>query len=177
MGVARLFIFVEGADDKRFFERIVKPEIVKKFSPVQIIEYSHMPQKKVSQFLRSIEMMKAVYLLVSDNDHSPCIFERKEKLLKRFRKLDLNQTQVVVEEIESWYLAGLKNSNLKKYQIKSFRNTDNLTKEQFQKLRPKRFRTNLEFMLELLNQFSIETAIKKNRSFDYFVEKYLRTNN
>ncbi len=173
MGVARLFIFGEGADDKRFFERIVKPEIGKKFSPVQIIEYSHMPQKKVSQFLRSIEMMKAAYILVSDNDHSPCIFDRKVKLLKKFQNLDSDRTQVVVEEIESWYLAGIENSGIKRYGIKSFRNSDNMTKELFQKLRPKRFRTNLEFMLELLNHFSIETAIKKNRSFDYFVEKYL----
>jgi len=55
LGVARLFIFVEGADDKRFFERIVKPEIVKKFSPVQIIEYSHMPQKKCRSFCEALK--------------------------------------------------------------------------------------------------------------------------
>lgn len=46
-------------------------------------------------------------------------------------------------------------------------------KEKFRSLKPKKFATQVEFMLELLNLFSIDTARKKNRSFDYFYRKYL----
>ena len=79
---------------------------------------------------------------------------------------------VVVKEIESWYLAGLDNKVCKQLKIKNFPNTEKVTKEEFNSLIPKKFTSRIDFMLEILKNFSIEIAKKKNTSFRYFVEKY-----
>ncbi|MHC4361138.1 MAG: hypothetical protein ACYSTN_10185, partial [Planctomycetota bacterium] len=84
---------------------------------------------------------------------------------------DINNVIVIVKEIESWYLAGLDSKNCKKLGIKVFRKTDNITKEQFDKLRPRKFNSRIDFMIEILKRFSMETAKRKNKSFDYFIAK------
>lgn len=46
MEYKRLFIWVEGPDDVRFFERIIKPRFGDKYDFVQIIPYATMKGKK-----------------------------------------------------------------------------------------------------------------------------------
>ena len=48
--------------------------------------------------------------------------------------------------------------------------TDELTKEDFNRLIPRRFDSRIDFMFEILKSFSIETAARRNNSFDFFVE-------
>ena len=85
---------------------------------------------------------------------------------------------IVKKEIESWYIAGLSDTNLKKLKIKLTAKgkkgdiTGNMTKEKFNKLMPKRFDSRIDFMLEILNQFSLNTAKKRNKSFSYFISKH-----
>ena len=80
---------------------------------------------------------------------------------------------VVVRGIESWYFAGLDNIRSKKLKIRrNFENTNNLTKEQFKTLIPKSFDSEIDFMIEILNLFSIEIAKNKNDSFKHFLEKF-----
>ena len=97
----RLYIFVEGVDDERFIERIIKPEI------------------------------------------------------------------------ESWYLSGLKDEDSKKLTNSPFKTTDDINKEQFNLLQSKKFSSRIEFKIEILNNFSIDIAKRKNRSFKYFMEKFV----
>lgn len=79
---------------------------------------------------------------------------------------------MVVKEIEGWYLAGLGNTEAEKFKIRTFSETDTITKEQFNALIPKTFDSRIDFMLEILRIFSIEIAKQKNRSFRYCIEKY-----
>jgi len=79
---------------------------------------------------------------------------------------------VVVKEIEGWYLAGLDNKVCKQFKIDSFANTDNVTKEKFNALIPKKFTSRVDFISEILKNFSIEIAKQKNNSFQYFAKKY-----
>ena len=51
--------------------------------------------------------------------------------------------------------------------------TDTVTKEQFYNLMPKKFDSKIDFMREILKNFSIEIAKKKNKSFKYFVENMI----
>ena len=44
-----LFIFVEGKDDKEFFERIIKPKLNIKYDTIQIVEYSNLSDKKINE--------------------------------------------------------------------------------------------------------------------------------
>jgi hypothetical protein len=81
----------------------------------------------------------------------------------------------VIKEIESWYLAGLTAKDLEKLNIDyKKKKTDNLTKEQFNRLIPKKFISRIDFMQEVLKHFHLETAKQNNQSFKYFLEKYIQ---
>ncbi|MDI6767583.1 MAG: hypothetical protein QME52_12240, partial [Bacteroidota bacterium] len=54
----------------------------------------------------------------------------------------------------------------------TFKDTDDTTKEQFNRLIPEKYDSRIDFMSEILNNFSFKTAKRKNRSFKYFIEKY-----
>ena len=67
MGYKRLYIFVEGADDARFFGDAVKPKFEEKYNWVEIISYANMKKEKVKNFLKSIKAMSdSSYLFIAD---------------------------------------------------------------------------------------------------------------
>ncbi len=173
MAYKGLFILVEGLNDKRFFDKIIKPKLKKKYDSVEVIQYANLKKEKLKRFLRSIEKMKANYLYVGDINSTSCVIKKKQKIQGKFRNIDKGKIIVVIKEIESWYLAGLNDKNSKKLRIRFLKNTEKVTKDQFKMLIPKKFDSEIDFRLEILKFFSIETAKQKNKSFKYFVNKML----
>ena len=169
-----LFIFVEGEDDKRFFNEILSPKFRKKYDNIMIIRYSEIEKEKVDNFIKSIKAMGADYIYLTDINNSPCITAKKEETHSKYKNIDNDKMIVVIKEIESWYLAGLDNKVCRQLKINNFADTDNVTKEKFNALIPKKFTSRIDFMSEILKYFSIEIAKQKNNSFQYFVEKYDR---
>jgi hypothetical protein len=135
----RLFIWVEGADDQRFFEQVVKPLFEQKYDWVEVRTYAKHSGEYITKFIRSIKAMEADYIFVADIDSAPCITARKERLQETYKNVDEDKTLVVIQEIESWYLAGLNDANAKRLGLPVFNATDSITKEQFDPLIPKRF--------------------------------------
>lgn len=172
MGYRRLFIWVEGGDDLRFFATIIKSKLEKKYNFVNIIPYATMKKEKIENFLRSIKAMSADYVYVTDINDAPCITARKQEVLDRLRNIDENRIVVVIKEIESWYISGLGSPQCKNLRISTLTSTDNITKEQFNNLFPKELYSRIQFMLEILGYFSIQIAKRKNKSFKYFIEEY-----
>lgn len=170
---SKLFIFIEGDDDERFFNRIIIPMFEKRYDKVQLWKYAQKKNEKIQQFLKSIQAMNADYIYVADNNGSPCITDRKQRIENDFQNIDKNKILVVVKEIESWYLAGIDNESSKNFGIKSFSNTEHINKSAFDDLKPKRFNFRIDFMSEILKLFCIETAKMKNGSFSHFVENYV----
>jgi len=167
MSYKELYIWVEGNDDERFFKRIIEPMLQKKYDNIYIIAYSQMKKEKRKSFLKSIKSMGADYIFVTDIDKSPCVTARKEEFEEFKYIIDKGKIVVVVKEIESWYLAGL---DTKKIKIPHFELTDDITKEEFNKLISGNSR--IDSMLKILNNFSIEMAKQRNKSFKYFIDKY-----
>ena len=185
-----LYILVEGGDDARFFERVVRPLFEDEFGHVQLWQYSQQEKEKVNTFLDSIRVMQAAGIadlkIVADLDESPCVTDRKERILSGFRSLSAGQSPgqpsgpysstrilIVCMEIDSWYLAGLNDEECKRMGLPAtLDNTDHISKEQFLSLMPDRFDSKAEFMLEVLRVFDHETARSKNSSFRYFMQKY-----
>ena len=185
-----LYILVEGGDDARFFERVVRPMFEDEFGHVQLWQYSQQEKEKVNKFLDSIRAMQgggiADLIIVADLDESPCVTDRKERIPSGFRSLSAGQSPgqptgpfsstrilIVCREIESWYLAGLNDEECKRLGLTTtLDNTDRISKEQFLDLMPDRFDSKSEFMLEILREFDHETARSKNSSFRYFMQKY-----
>lgn len=170
----RLFILVEGNDDERFFERIIKPEFQKIYDHVQFYQYACQPPKRTENFIKSVDAMNADYIIAADINHSPCVTQKKETLIsKKIRNVEKDKIIVVVKEIESWYMAGLEEESKEALGFKRGESsTDDLSKEHFNRLMPKKYISRIEFMQEILKYFKKKTAVKNNTSFAYFFKKY-----
>ncbi len=168
-----LFIWVEGVDDQRFFERVVKPGLEKIYDCVKIIKYAHMKKEKIVDFLNSIKSMHADYIFVTDINSSPCVKAKKSELKNQIANIDESKIIIVIKEIESWYLAGLDDIGFKKLGFKKYKNTNDIIKERFNNMCQKNFGSRVDCMIELLKCFSLEVARQKNGSFNYFCQKYM----
>ena len=168
-----MYIFVEGERDRLFFDEIIKPMIGEEYDLVEVTEWAQERKGKIDNYLKSIksENWNADYILVTDMD-TPCVTAKKEEIQKRFRNVDQDKIIVVRKEIESWYLAVLKDDRCEKLGVSLFAATDEITKEQFGGVIPTKFDSDIDFMQEILKSFDIETAKRKNKSFRYFVKKY-----
>lgn len=172
----RIYIFVEGNDDELFFKTIIAPMLEKQYRSVEIIKFAQMKKVKIEQFIFSINTLKFDYLLFSDIDYHRSVNQKKKYIKERFSNIDDELMYVVIKEIESWYLAGLNDSTCRELQISVFKNTNEVVKEEFNLLYHRKFKSRIDFMLEVLKNYSISTAIKKNDSFAFFADNILNFN-
>lgn len=168
----RLFILVEGNDDERFFKRIIVPLFLSRYDSVELIMYAGMKSEKVCRFTRSITSLHNDLILVADIDQAPNVWVKKEILKQRFCTVDTDQIFVIIQEIESWYLAGLDDPASKRLGLRPLHSTNHVTKEIFNKKIPRAYSSRLPFMFDILNNYSIPAAKEKNRSFRHFMATY-----
>ena len=168
----RLFILVEGEDDIRFFGRIIKPIFVPRYESVEIMAYACIKREKVNNFLKSVRQMGNDYIFVADVDQERSVRDKKQILYYWFHDIDGGSTVIVIKEIESWYYAGLAESGRQALGLPALPTTDDLTKEDFNELIPLKFDSRIDFMFEILKFFSLETAVRTNRSFKFFSDRY-----
>lgn len=178
MEYKQLYIFVEGPDDERFIHNVILPLLEGNYNHIKIIKYATLTKSTLENFVKSCNKQPSTdYLFLCDmdarGDKKLCITKRKDRELALHSFLNANKIIVVREEIESWYFAGIQSQKLEKYKIKRFDDTQVLTKEHFEKLIPKGFITSSDFMVEILKEYSLEDAITKNKSLEYFVLKHL----
>jgi hypothetical protein len=170
-----LYIFVEGDRDEDFFERIAKPRLVDRYNKIIIIKYAQKRIEYINSYIRSILSMNADYIFIADIDNSPCKTAKKEELRRKIPNLEQNKIIIVVKEIESWYLAGLDEKACKKLRIRCFDNTDSITKQNFKHIYSNSIhsrRPEIDFYLNIIENYSIDIAKRKNRTFRYFCDKF-----
>ncbi len=171
MPYKQLWVFVEGSDDERFFKRVIKPTLSTQYDSIRVWQYAQQPTKNTKNFLNAIQAMNARYFFLGDINNSPCATAKKEKIRTQYKKsVNTDNVIIVIKEIESWYLAGLDAKACRKLGIKAFRNTNNVTKEDFNNLIPEKY-ARIDFMTEVLNRFSVEIGKRKNLSFAHFMKK------
>jgi hypothetical protein len=168
----RLFILVEGEDDVRFFGRIIKPLFVSRYESIEIIPYACIKRAKVNNFLKSVRQMNNDYIFVADIDSERSVRDKKQILYYHFDNISGHSIVIVIKEIESWYYAGLSAIAARDLGVEARLATDEMFKEEFNGLMPPGFDSRIDFMFEILKSFSLETAVLKNRSFRFFVERY-----
>jgi hypothetical protein len=139
---------------------------------MQVIQYAQDPPKKTNKFLKSVKSSGDEFVLVKDINDAPCIRASKSKVTSKY---DLAQSNViiVVKEIECWYLCGLDSQCCTKLRMqKRLANIDNMTKEDFDRLIPNDM-TRIEFMRQILEKYDVATGRQKNKSFRYFLKKWV----
>lgn len=173
MSYRRLFVWVEGPDDLRFFETLAKPVLARRYNWIDIVQYACMKDEKVRDFITSINAMNADYLFARDIDTFPCASAAKVDAVSHVANLDPTRIIVVKREIESWYLAGLNRKSARRLGLEHQGDTEAVTKEGFNDLIPRRFTSRVDFMIEVLKSATIADARRNNGSFDYFSKKHM----
>ena len=169
----RLFVFVEGRDDDRFFDAAIRPLITNRYDHIEIRQYAERKRAWVGRFLRSISQMGADYIFIGDFDGGPCITLKKESLMTRYGGLEFERIYIAKAEIESWYYAGLDEEQCSSLGLHHFDGTESLTKEQFDAQIPIASQTRTEFMVELLSRYDHTTARRQNSSVEYIHRKFV----
>ena len=176
-----ILVFLEGTDDKLFFEHIIKSLLKKTFKHVKIIPFANEKSEKIRKIIYTAKKQHFSLLIVVDHNDAPCITYVKEKFFKRFNVHEiLRNTKIIIvvkKSIESWYLAGADSKKMKiprrsKQQMakllkKCMYDTQNIGKQEFNAIIPKGFPRAL-FLSEILKSFNLEKAKKRNESFAYF---------
>jgi hypothetical protein len=159
-----LFIFVEGQDDKRFFEKIILPILKGKYVFISIRTYANEKNKELAQFIRSLKQMNTDYIFVVDkNSEYGCITTKKKDVQKSY-DVEVDKIIVVIKEIESWYLAGLNEEQTKKFGLPILEHTENVGKKKFEEYRRNcKIHNRKDLMTEILKNFSIKTAKQKKQ--------------
>jgi hypothetical protein len=97
---------------------------------------------------------------------------KKAVLKSRFCALSDDRIIVIIQEIESWYLAGLDDASQKQLSLRHYTTTNHITKEIFNRMVPSFYKSRIAFMIEILEHFSVAVAKERNRSFMYFCSRF-----
>jgi len=179
MGYTRMTIWVEGPDDVRFFERIIKPIVHRSYDFVEVRPYATLKDSKLIGFIHSIDSVaqspgiRYDYILQRDLDDAPCFTEARSRWAVRIPCCKPGRIVVPKGEIEAWYLGGVAPTQCNALGIQCIGNTDGITKESFNALIPKRFSSRIDFMNELLRSYDIDLATANNASFHYLIRDFL----
>ena len=168
----RLNVLVEGLDDVRFFERVLVPLLKERYRAVRLVPYACLRRTAVDNLLRGFARLGEAYVIVADIDTAPSVRSKKRVVLARFAEAEPGAIAVVVMEIESWYLAGADDGFLAGSGLAPPPSTDDLTKEGFNALIPRRYVSRVGFMLDLLNGYSLERGAERNRSLGFFLSRF-----
>ena len=197
----KLYIFVEGKTDIQFFERILNREINKKFDEFKCIAYVENKFNERATIKRIIKNKNNNFIFYPDLDDKfskKKIQDKKKevaknyfnigspkskdkKYIKKNKKLkddkliklsDIeNKMFVIVQMIESWYLAGFDKNFCNNKNIDFIQETEDITKGTFSKIAKTLNKDKIEFKEMLLansENFSITEACNRNNSFDKF---------
>ena len=168
-----IYALLEGEDDERFLNRIVRAELEKKYSRVKVYKYAQTTRNDLEKFVSSLKKSGTAYIFFSDMDRVACYTKKKEQIASKIAKnVDVARIAVVKAEIESWYLAGLDHRNAESLEIWYSGNTESMTKEDFARMHEK-YSSKIDFMTDILKKFSIDIAKTRNKSFRYFCDKFL----
>lgn len=158
-----IYILVEGPDDVRFFEGVVKPRLDDAVGAglSQVVSYSGWTKEKLEHFIRGAIRIGG-YLLVRDQDQHACVTAAKGAITRRVEGLDPTKIQIVTREIEGWYIAGSDPESLRRHGLHELA-CDTATKEAVDA--HCRNLTRIEWMTESLRTFSHPLAVANSQSF------------
>jgi hypothetical protein len=165
--MSRLFFYVEGQDDSRFIEFVVKP-LITQYDSVHTVMYAQSKLKDVERELKTIKELGDHLIFMGDQDDEPSVTVRVAELRAKYT-IPVNFPVIIVcREIEGWYLAGVPDlSNKQLWNGSPTVDVNTLTKEDFNRGKPTRFYIRQSWMIELLKKFNCVAAESRSISFAF----------
>ena len=169
-----IYIFVEGEDDEIFLKFFLK-NYTKQFDKVIFWKYA---QKKKLDNIRVLKSIKQIenweYIFFTDFDSRDSIGERKREIQKRFNhELDYDKIFIVIEEIESWFAAGIDFKHFELKQLSYIKDSQDITKEYFNALCLGRYHPKTNFLIEIMKHYQLKQSLDRNLSLNYTYYKLL----
>jgi len=170
----QLYLFVEGSRDETFVEGVIKPRLMPNYDYIKCITYAQKSKFYITRFIYSLTRQGADIWYLTDMNTSPCVSEKKTSICnKKFGEVDLSNIHVVKAEIESWYCAGVEDVLCQRLKMRIPFNTEGMCKEHFQTIVSKsKCRSETECLMEILDQYNMDLAKRRNQTFDRFCGKY-----
>jgi len=171
----RLYILVEGLNDERFVDSILKPIFEGNYAFVKTYKYAEKDKKTIRKFIKSIHSMDADFICLADLDNSPCTTHRKSVIkTKKLGSVEDSRIMIAKKDMDSWYLAGINDACCRRFRISIHNTTDNIDKRQFKRiLERSKLGFTLDCRMQILQNYDLSTAVLRNQSFYYFYQKYL----
>lgn len=181
MDCDRLFVMVEGVDDKLFFEEIIEPRIAHKVSNVDYLRYSqksptHIDNKIDNKVKAFQEMpMDVEYIFLADREEGcESAEEKRDELERKYENLDRDKISVAVVDIESWYFGGLDQEACDNFSIPYFNATDNKGKRDIMQELDSTLYTSSNvvrsFLKRITGVFDVSECKNSNDSFKKFCQ-------
>lgn len=168
------YAILEGTTDQTFFNHIIRPELRKKYNKVGTFVFKQRTKQALKNFITTCKNTDKDYVFFSDMDNVSCYTKKKNNIKSKIApNVDREKIIIVKAEIESWYVAGVNQSDAKNLNIIFHTNTEGITKEIFRAMMRPPFESHIDFMREILKYYSIDTAKKQNPSFKYFCDKFI----
>ena len=168
----RLWLLVEGPDDKRFCAGVLLPIFQSTYDHVYIWAYSEEKASLTTTIIQGIDSINTNYIFFGDIDERPCVTATKQELTVQFPVLSWDRVIAVRPEIEAWYLAGLNEVACRELGLGRVADVDSVTKEQFDSLVGGK-RQHTSTMVEILRHYDVEVARQRSPSFRYFWQKHV----
>lgn len=169
-----IYLLVEGDDDERFANRIIRPQLSKIHDLVITWKYAQKKKEKVRNLLRTVHQTGATYFYMCDLDKFSCVTKRKVVEQNWLPILDVDRIIVVKRDIECWYAAGASDEIRRFCNLTIPADTQVMSKEHLTRLVSPRM-TRTEFMLQVLEDYSFALAHKRNDSFSYAWNRFTKT--
>lgn len=178
-----LYIFVEGPDDEKFINAFIKDMncLTQQYKTIKCIRYGEgWNASKINQYIdKTIQELGHDYIFLADADFGAgvdCFPHRKENLSKIYKLTDINKIWIVVEEIESWFLAGFDEQFCKKEKLDFKKKTEKVTKEVFDKIdknkKKKSHNQLIDFLIRKKSYFSYSEVTNRNESLARFYSHF-----
>lgn len=169
-----LYVLLEGPDDERFFDRVVAPLFATRGYETKVWKYACEKRLRTMNLIRVLRKAGFPYVFVRDIDSTPYARRRVQETLDSFgHAMEAEMIVIVIAEIESWYLAGVRSEEAITLGIPPLAaRTERITKEAFNALIPRGV-SRIEFMEAALDGFDVGLAKRRNRSFQYFMDWFV----
>lgn len=174
MNNKKLYILVEGENDTQFINAFIHKCLTHKYKKITCVEYGEKSSGKVKNRIKSYEEAGDDYFFFADADfhNKPMCFPKKKEELSKIYSIPIDKIWIVINVIESWYLAGFNKEFCKKEKIRYLKNTDRITKKDFVKIAEEKYGKNKKSPKQLRNllanrkkeHFSFQEVIKKKRN-------------